>query len=171
MGNNNARYYHLLLVPYIVASIFILSWCFSSEETGKKTDTLQDISQMSLEESEKIWKEDLRISKLSDLTEDNLKTQKEKDGKSLKDHRLFINYLLKKNIKDIRSFAQWMEEIEKFSKQNNIELTDSNLMIIIAGFRVASNEWKLCEHIDKWLKYAKYINIQCNPEAPTYSKK
>lgn len=42
-----------------------------------------------------------------------------------------------------------MEEIEKFSKQNNIELTDSNLMIIIAGFRVANNEWKLCEHTDK----------------------
>lgn len=61
---------------------------------------------MSLEETEKIWKEDLRISKLSDLTEDNLKTQKEKDGKSLKDHRLFINYLLQKNIKDIRSFTQ-----------------------------------------------------------------
>ncbi len=147
----------LTLVTF--ASALLLASCFGKEDSGKagvgtpspnggaeSPAPTQASPENSPARIEAEAKERARVSKLSELTSENLQTQLDTKGgkKTLFDRRLFINYLISKNVSTVPKLFEGLSEIKRFLQKQGIELTEPDILVIIAGSQIENPVWSVC---------------------------
>lgn len=168
----------LSLVFLFVILVGFLGYRFFVSDRSRDADgvkTAQNSIEMSPQAVDKAAIEQQRIAKLDKLTDDNLSTQVEtKDGKkTLKDRRLFVNYFKSENVNTSAKLIAALEKVESFAKKSGVELSESDILVMIAGSQIENPGWNVCgnfqatkKDLDSKNKYYAYIEKTCNPPAP-----
>lgn len=154
---------------FILAFSLFLSSC--GWDKGEKTDSVEPTQEMSSEQIEKQAWERARVNKLETLTPENLAVQvAEANGKKiLKNQNLFINYLKAEEVDTAAELMAWLNRLEIFSKQNGLEISPSDIMVIISGVRTNDPSGKICKSLGENLSgntYYQYMRKSCSPPPP-----
>lgn len=165
----------LRILPLVLVSSLLLTSCFGSKTPTDTTTPTGQVNTASPQAVDKAAIEQQRINKLDKLTSDNISTQiEEKDGKKvLKDRRLFVNYFKSENVNTSAKLIAGLEKVETFAKRNGVELSESDILVMIAGSQIENASWNVCgnfnatkKDLDSKNKYYGYIGKICNPPAP-----
>ncbi len=141
-------------------STIVLTSCFGKNSNEQKPQVINWVTQNNLPNSTSSGmtqeetlrsvnaakEERERLLRIDTLTAENLKTQtEEKDGKTtLKDRRLFINYIKSKNITTSKEVLEHMWKIKKFLNDSKITLSEPDIMTIIGITDTESTNWDMC---------------------------
>ena len=173
------------LTVLLLISTLLLTSCFEAKQTGQNTTPsdgkapLEKPIDMTPQAVEQAAVEQQRVMKLDSLTPDNLTTQVEtKDGKKiLKDRRLFVNFIKSEKVDSSAKLIAALEKVESFTKKNNLDLRDSDILVMIAGSQTENVSWNICgnfnatkKDLDSKNKYYGHIDKLCNPQAPPKAK-
>ncbi len=141
-------------------STIVLTSCFGKTANEEKPKVIKGVSQNNLPTSTSSGmtqeetlrsvnaakEERERLLRIDTLTAENLKTQtEEKDGKTtLKDRRLFINYIKSKNITTAKELLEHMWKVKKFLNDSKITLTEPDILTIIGITDAENTNWDMC---------------------------